>query len=112
MADLQNHMRKHTDDNNFECDEFINTTTTIQSFGCHLRKHISDLFICGDCDYTSLYKTVLESHVRRKHTFDLFQCEECNFPPLDEKYLDHHRLKHSINKTALKTHVHNVGLFK
>ena len=93
MADLQNHMRKRTDDNNFKCDEFNYTSTTIQSFWCHLREHSGDLFKCGDCEYTSLNKTVLENHVRLEHTFDSFLYEQCDYAPLNERYIDRHKLK-------------------
>ena len=91
---MTNHMNRHLNEKNFQCDQCEFSGNTNMSLNQHLRRHKGPKYFCDECDYKSTESGNFRAHKQVKHGSVLLSCEECDYSTKSRRSLREHKKKH------------------
>ena len=98
---LNAHMKRHSLQETFECDECGHKSTSKNNLQIHKRVH-SDvkMYQCKHCDKAFKWKSSVKIHTEAAHSKSapLFMCDECSHPFKDKTNLAKHMFTHKTEK--------------
>ena len=96
-ASLKRHIKKHTGENLYNCNQCEHKTTQSGALQTHKKTHSGEKpNRCTSCKYSCITTRDLKIHVMRMHTREKpFKCKQCNYACTTSSNLQQHMRKHS-----------------
>ena len=104
---LQRHIRTHTGEKTYTCEECDQSFIQPSSLSYHMRtKHSTDqtkVYQCPHCPYSTKHNsTILQRHIRTHTGEKPYSCKECDQSFIQSSSLSYHmRAKHSTDQTMV-----------
>lgn len=100
--ELENHLKKHSTNNPYYCDECDIGFSSRFNFERHLEEYhtkVDQTYSCEHCDLTFIAQRNLETHRKEKHEdVKLFECDLCEKSyPQKRSLTRHQRISHNID---------------
>lgn len=100
QGEFKRHMVKHSDVRPYKCTVCERAFKRSSEVMSHMQIHSGVTYACETCDFTTMNKISLKTHIRRVHRRDFrYHCEQCGKGFMSNYDLEDHKASHLNAKT-------------